>query len=115
MKKLIFIIVAISLLVLAGCSKSDPIKDEFAKCISDKGVKFFGSFQCSHCTNQKKLFGDSMKYVVYIESGPLGGPQNQVCVDAKIVSYPTWEFADGSRLVGERTLEELGEKAGCTL
>ncbi|MEK6947923.1 MAG: hypothetical protein AABX19_01645 [Nanoarchaeota archaeon] len=115
MKKVIIVMFLVLTVIVFGCSKSDPVKDEFAKCLSDKGVKFFGSYQCSHCTNQKALFGSSMKYVAYIECGPLGGPQNQVCVDAKIVSYPTWEFADGSRLVGERSLNELGEKAGCPL
>jgi hypothetical protein len=40
---------------------------------------------------------------------------NQICQEAKIEGYPTWEFKDGTRVSGEQTLEDLGKKAECTL
>ena len=59
------------------------------KCLTDKGAKFYGSFQCPACAKQKQLFGKSIKYVNYIECGALG-QQNKICNDANIDAYPTW-------------------------
>jgi len=90
--------------------------DEFAQCITDSGALFYGAFWCSHCQAQKKVFGSSAKLLPYIECSPANGQgQFQVCSDANIEGYPTWEFADGSRLSGELSFEVLSEKTGCVL
>ncbi|OGZ62882.1 MAG: hypothetical protein A3C58_00465 [Candidatus Staskawiczbacteria bacterium RIFCSPHIGHO2_02_FULL_34_10] len=90
--------------------------DDFAKCIKDKGAKFYGAFWCSHCQNQKSLFGKSEKYLPYIEcSTPDSRGQLEVCKQANIQGYPTWEFPDGSRQEGEISLKELSDKLGCPL
>ncbi len=90
--------------------------DEFAKCLSEKGVKFYGAFWCAHCNREKALFGNSVHYLNYIEcSQPDGQRQTQACISANINSYPTWEFADGSRQTGELSLEQLSQKTGCSL
>lgn len=41
--------------------------DNFAKCLSEKDVKFYGAFWCPNCNDQKALFGKSNKYLNYIE------------------------------------------------
>mgnify|MGYP001562406930 CR=1 FL=1 len=87
-------------------------QDSLAQCLSDKGIIFYGSFECSHCTNQKKLFGGSMKYVNYVECGPLGGPINQACRDAGIQVYPTW-LINGQKYTGTQSLDKLKELSGC--
>ena len=90
--------------------------DTFATCIKDAGAKFYGAFWCSHCQNQKNMFGKSSKLLPYIEcSTPDGRSQLQVCQDAKVESYPTWEFDDGTRLTGEVSMEILAEKTACEL
>lgn len=90
--------------------------DEFAMCIKDKGAVFYGAFWCPHCQSQKKLFGKSAKLLPYVEcSTPNGSNQTQICIDKDITGYPTWEFADGSRINGEVSLETLSEKTGCVL
>ena len=90
--------------------------DEFAQCLTDNDVIFYGAFWCHNCESQKELFGKSEKLLNYIEcSTPNGQAQRQICADAGIEGYPTWEFADGSRLVGSLTFEELSEKTGCEL
>jgi len=90
--------------------------DDFAKCLTEKKATFYGAFWCSHCQNQKKEFGDSMKYVTYVECSTADGKnQTQICKDNKIEGYPTWVFADGSRQDGEVSFEKLAEKTGCTL
>ncbi|OGZ09470.1 MAG: hypothetical protein A3D65_02410 [Candidatus Lloydbacteria bacterium RIFCSPHIGHO2_02_FULL_50_13] len=86
----------------------------FAQCLKDRGVIFYGAFWCPHCVNQKKLFGDAVALLPYVEcSTPDGNGQLEICKTKKVDGYPTWEFADGSRLSGERTFAELGEKSGC--
>jgi hypothetical protein len=51
----------------------------------------------------------------YVEcSTPDAAGQTQACTDAKIESYPTWEFADGSRISQVMTPERLAELTGCT-
>ncbi len=120
--KMLGIFVVVLLLIAAGIfyfssSTSGPgLHDEFAKCLNEKGVKFYGAFWCPHCNKEKALFGNSMKYVNYIEcSTPDGQGQLPVCSAAGIGSYPTWEFADGARVNGELSLEDLASKTGCKL
>jgi len=90
--------------------------DSFAQCLGDQGVTFYGAFWCPHCQNQKALFGKSEKYLPYVEcSTPDGKSQLPICDDAGVTGYPTWEFADGSRLGGEIPLATLAEKTNCEL
>ncbi|MES2059898.1 MAG: hypothetical protein V4438_02625 [Patescibacteria group bacterium] len=120
----IIIIVLAAILLTAGLSllnnssaPSGPGQyDALATCLADKGVKFYGAFWCPHCAEQKKLFGASAKLLPYIEcSTPDAANQTQACIDAKIESYPTWQFADGSRQSGAITPADLAAKSGCSL
>ncbi len=92
------------------------VLDSFATCLKAKGVIFYGAFWCPHCQATKKMFGSSAKLLPYVEcSNPDGQTQTQICIDKKIVQYPTWVFPDGSQLSGERTLTELADKSQCQL
>lgn len=86
--------------------------DEVAKCLTAKGAIFYGSYQCSHCADQKKMFGKSMKYIKYIECGPLSGPMNQICKDAGVEAYPTWVIGD-VKLTGKQEIDELKSQTQC--
>lgn len=99
-----------------GSAVMDTKYDAFATCLKDQGAVFYGAFWCPHCQSQKKLFGASQKFLPYVEcSTPDANGQTQVCIDKNVSSYPTWEFADGSRLNGEIPLETLAEKTSCSL
>lgn len=90
--------------------------DELAACLTEKGVKFYGAFWCPHCQEQKRMFGNSASKLPYVEcSTPDGKSQTQICSDLEIKSYPTWIFADESRLTGAIPLLDLASKAGCEL
>lgn len=90
--------------------------DSLAQCIKSQGVIFYGAFWCPHCQATKKLFGNSAKYLPYVEcSTPDGRNQTQICKDKKIKSYPTWIRPDGAVLGGEHTLDEWAAFSGCTL
>ena len=120
MKKYVYIL--IGLVILAGIvflivTPGKPGKyDSFAQCLTDKDAVFYGAFWCSHCQAQKKLFGSSQKLLPYVECSTAdGSAQTEVCIDKNITGYPTWEFADGSRLNGEIALQTLAEKTSCQL
>ncbi len=128
MKKYLYILVGLALLggiVWLIVTPGKPGKlDDFAKCINDKGVTFYGAFWCPHCQAQKARFGKSAQYLPYVEcSTPDSQRQTQVCIEANIATYPTWEFPVGipltstttSRITGEMELGDLAEKTQCQL
>lgn len=122
---LFLVVVVWAVMARSGVSLTGPSKyDDFAKCIAqpEKKVTFFGAFWCPHCQEQKKRFGSSEKYLPYVECSTLDGKsQLQVCNNAGITTYPTWEFATSSiatstyRIVGEVELSELSERTNCPL
>jgi len=90
--------------------KLDPAKlDAFAKCLTEKGVVMYGAYWCSHCQRQKKLFGDSFKYVTYVECTK----DVKKCQEKKIKAYPTWIFKNGERIKREATFAELAKRTTC--
>jgi hypothetical protein len=92
--------------------------DAFARCLTQKGVKMYGAYWCPHCADQKKLFDASFQYVPYVECGIPGNTSKtqQVCTDAGIKHFPTWQFPPvGERIEGETPLEDLSMKTGCPL
>lgn len=123
-KKIIFFGIAILAIIifaaaglwLWGNYQNSGKYDSFAQCIKNSGAVFYGAFWCPHCQNQKKAFGNSEKYLPYVEcSTQDGNSQTQICKDKKIESYPTWEFKSGDRQEGEMTLQELADKTKCNL
>lgn len=119
-KDIAFIVLGI-LIIIGGVTlwsyENRPGKlDDFAKCVKESGTKFYGAFWCTHCQNQKKLFGNSERKLPYVECSTLdGNGQLQICKDEKIIAYPTWVFPDGSRLEGELSLEDIAGKTKCEL
>ncbi len=74
----------------------------------------YGAFWCPHCARTKKNFGNSFQHINYVECDPRGeNEQSELCIEKEIENYDTWEFTDGSRVVGEPSFEVLGEKTGC--
>lgn len=111
----VFAVLAFAAVFLAGCSAGSN-NDALASCLAEKGVKMYGAYWCPHCANQKDMFGSSFEKIEYVEcSLPNRGGQTEFCREKNIESYPTWEFADSSRLTGEQKLEALAVKAGCQL
>lgn len=110
-------VIVVGLIAYAVVKGQAPsIYDSFAQCLTEKNVKMYGAWWCPHCQNQKKLFGKSFDFIEYIEcSVPGSQAMNELCKQAGIQGYPTWEFGDGNRMSGEQSLQTLAEKTGCTL
>ena len=97
-------------------SNKPGIFDSFAQCLADEGAVFYGAFWCPHCADQKNMFGNSDRLLPYKEcSLPSGQGQNEECNAAGIETYPTWDFADGTRAQGVQSISTLAEKTNCEL
>ena len=90
--------------------------DALARCLTSKQAKMYGAFWCPHCQEQKEMFGPSFEFAPYVECGVQGSRKEQpVCTDAGVKNYPTWVFADGTRVEGTLPLSALAEKTQCPL
>jgi len=114
--------IVLALLIVGGFGASMYMKtlpgkyDGLAQCLKDKGAVFYGAYWCPHCQEQKRFFGNSAELLPYVEcSLPDGKTQTQECIDKEIVQYPTWIFADGSKMTGEQQPADLATKAGCEM
>ncbi|HLC36714.1 MAG TPA: hypothetical protein VJK05_03870 [archaeon] len=113
---IIVVLVAVLAFNVFGGKTAPGQYNEFAECLTEKGAKMYGAFWCPHCADQKESFGESWSKVNYIEcSSPDGKSQLPSCAEANIKGYPTWEFADGSRMEGFIPLQDLSQKTGCAL
>jgi len=113
----VIVVVVIGALIFLQKEANKPkIYDTFASCLGEKGATFYGAFWCPHCAEQKTLFKGSDKLLPYVEcSTPDSKGQTQACIDKGISGYPTWEFADGTRVTNVQSLSYLSTKTGCPL
>ena len=113
MKYLFIVIAVVGVLAywLTRTPKESKNYDQFAQCLAEKKLTMYGAYWCSHCQNEKKAFGDSFKYVPYIECTQ----QTKLCLDKGIEGYPTWIDAAGQKYAGEQGLSGLSKISGCVL
>jgi len=90
--------------------------EEFAKCLTEKGMKFYGAEWCSWCKKEKELFAEAVQYLPYIECVDEESDElTAECQEAGISSFPTWQLPNGELVSGFKTLEELSELSGCSI
>lgn len=109
----IIVIVAIVSLITYGIviSETTPGEyDDFAKCLTNKGIVMYGTDWCHNCQDQKALFGKSFKYIIYKNCDW----DRKDCSDAGIERYPTW-IVNKTKYLGMRFLKELSTLSGCSL
>jgi glutaredoxin len=115
MKKLLSSFLLVATLFLVACER-DATYDEFAACLTDEGFIFYGSFTCPHCHDQKELFEDSIDLIDYKECNAQAKESDrEICEEAGIKSYPTWELPNGEQVVGVQSLEKLRDASSCAL
>lgn len=107
----VIIILAIFMAIVFFSSR-DSGGDEYrplAECMTAAGVAMYGTDWCPHCQEQKRLFGKAFKEIRYYNCD-----YAKACVEQGVEGYPTWIFADGSRLTGTQPLSVLAEKTNCS-
>ncbi len=119
-KKFFILIISVLILgtiatVIIRSSKNSVVVsakyDTFAQCLVSKKLTMYGAVWCSHCKAEKARFGDSFKYVPYIEC-----TENlNLCLEKGIEGYPTWIDEKGEKYVGEQGLEKLSKISSCEL
>lgn len=95
-------------LLLAALLAASPVSKAelavFARCLNRAGATYYTADWCPHCQRQNALFGDALRYVKVVD-----------CTDGcEVSSFPQWKFRDGSRIKGVASLDELGERTGCS-
>ncbi len=85
-----------------------PYTKALAIHLRDSGARFYGTYWCPSCQQQKALFEASVDRLPYIECTPngRGGLINLACVTNDIKDYPTW-IIGGGRHSGIVALDEL--------
>lgn len=102
---------------VSGVTNEDSSHDAawiegLAKSLNEKGMVMYGAYWCSHCQAQKKMFGDAVQYIDYVECDPSGTNANpDECKANNVEGYPTWIY-QGKQYSGEQSLEKLAEIIG---
>ena len=112
MKKIIISTLAISAIILTGCTQQTPETnlDEFAKCLTEKWAMIYTTQTCGYCQKQKAMFGDSFQYINNVDCNT----SPTVCTQAGIQWVPNRKI-NGEDLMWLQTLEVLAEKTGCEI
>lgn len=131
MKIVTIAIFALCIIPFSGCSDKetvdtlsdqDPIVNariKLAKCLTQKGWTMYGSFTCSACIAQKKLFGEeAFAHIEEIECNPHApNTKVEVCIKKKIRITPTWvleqEGQESIRIAKYQLLEDLAMHSDC--
>jgi uncharacterized membrane protein/glutaredoxin len=94
-------------------TNSSPAEISLAQHLSQIGAKMYGAYWCSHCHDQKQLFGkQAVKQIPYVECDPNGADAKpEACKAAKVQSFPTWEIK-GQFYQGTKPLQELAKISG---
>jgi len=117
---LLVIVLALARVLLCGHDTTNTIvpeqtadlarRENFAKCLMEKGWIMYGVNTCQYCQLQKKMFGQAFEQVKYIDCDF----DQAVCVEKNITHYPVWEHGE-TQLLGIQTPAQLARDSGCEI
>lgn len=115
-KKLLIIGISIFLVIIffgsfiiVNANKPGPY-DEFAKCLSEKGITMYGALNwCKYTQAQKAMFGKSFKHLDYFEFEEF--PEDQF---GKIKITPSW-IINGKVYENVLSIDRLAALSGCKI
>ncbi|KAJ9540894.1 hypothetical protein OSB04_027400 [Centaurea solstitialis] len=95
---------------------SSPLALKLAAHLRSIGAKMYGAFWCSHCLEQKQMFGsEAAKLLDYVECFPdgykTGTPLGKECSKTIIEGFPMWVI-NGKVLKGYQEFPELAKASG---
>ncbi len=99
---------------ITGASvQSTGERDILAKCLTEKGIKMYGTYKCGYCNSQKQMFSESFQYIDYIECDSAGeNAAPSTCQEAGVNAYPTW-IINNKKYEGEQSLNKLKQISEC--
>ena len=116
-----------ALTVLAGAflyampsAEAPSYQAALARHLRESGAVMYGAHWCSHCSEQKSLFGPAARDVPYVECDPKGvNARPDLCQKVGVKAFPTWVIGT-QRREGIQSLADLaalsrfpgGAKAG---
>lgn len=97
-------------------AESTPFAISLARHLHSIGAKMYGAFWCSHCNDQKQMFGrEAMKILDYVECFPNGAGKGKKmaneCAATGLEGFPTW-IINGKLMSGDQELSVLAEESG---
>lgn len=107
---ILFIALAIAIvfsIIILTKKPSNTTDSPVAKCIGQNSVLYVQR-GCSHCEDQKNLFGDSYQYLNITDCFY----ETQKCINNSIEATPTWVIKS-QKYVGVQTIETLKNLTGC--
>ena len=97
----------------AAAGPEDPRLRALAEHLDETGARFYGTYWCPVCQEQKALFAASAERLPYVECTPNGrnGGRALACVERDVSRYPTW-IIDGRSHGGVVGVERLARLSG---
>ena len=111
-KKIILISIVLVVIVLIAVgigygyinSKKPGPLDDFAKCLTEKGAVMYGASWCQYTQAQKRMFGNSMRFIDYRDFSE----------NSEVKVTPTW-FINGQKYEKTQSLDRLAAVTGCVV
>lgn len=107
---LVGLIVVFSIVAVYSYFQRPGEYDDFAKCLTERGVVVYGNDFCSYTGKQLNYFGNSERYLNYVKCVK----EQELCDEKGIDTTPTWEI-DGEMYEGVQTFEKLSDLTGCVI
>jgi uncharacterized membrane protein len=96
--------------LLAPLPATESSKEAMALAATLEGMnaKMYGAYWCSHCYDQKEVFGkQAFAKIEYVECSKDGvNSKTKLCRAMEVPGYPTWEI-QGKLYPGQQELDEL--------
>lgn len=110
------ILILIAVAYYAGWRHRNHKYDAFAQCLAAHRAKMYGLYWCPHCLEQKEMFGQSFRYIPYVECAIRNSSDlAPECKVAGVKLFPSWQFGLDPPKEGELSLNALSAKTGCSL
>ncbi|MFO0885970.1 MAG: hypothetical protein U0894_17605 [Pirellulales bacterium] len=84
----------------------------FAKALAASGAKLYGADWNADTTTQRNTFEDGWRFLPFVEVTNADHTANSVATTNNITTYPTWVFANSTRLTGPQTLSAISAASG---
>ncbi|MGV3607065.1 MAG: Ig-like domain-containing protein [Planctomycetaceae bacterium] len=87
----------------------------FAKALAASGAKLYGADWNADTTTQRNTFEDGWRFLPFVEVTNADHTANSVATTNNITTYPTWVFANSTRLTGPQTLSAISAASGIAI